>query len=58
MRGSTRLKGSGSSVTLYVDDGRYGAGKGGTGGTGDSRPALSAGEAGVNQYEDLPGMDG
>ena len=55
MRGSTRLKGSGSSLTLYVDsDPRYGAGRGGTGGTGDSRPA---GVAGLNQNDDFDGID-
>ena len=57
MRGACRLNGSGSSLICadVVDVGRYGAGRGGTGGT-DSR--LPKGVAGLNQYDDLGAIDG
>ena len=51
------MNGSGSSLICadVVDAGRYGAGRGGTGGT-DSR--LPKGVAGLNQYDDLGAIDG
>ena len=48
--------GSGSSLPTMVGVDRYGDGKGGTGGIGDSRSVN--GVAGVNQKEDFGGMDG
>ena len=51
------MKGSGSLLICaeVVELGRYGAGRGGTGGT-DSR--LAKGVAGLNQKDDLGAIDG
>ena len=56
-RGAWRLKGSGSLFICaeVVEAGRYGSGRGGTGGTVSLLPK---GVAGLNQNDDLGASDG